>query len=93
MSVFKGRRAVREIMFYGAAACAVLLLASFGSSRPTMAAGNMGDPSAATRANAAAYPEFFAPKPDLASQPPANRVQRCKTPPGPMPTDGNCLRR
>jgi hypothetical protein len=47
-------------------------------------AGNMGDTSAAMRANAAAYPEFFAPEsansPDPAYRPTRNRA--CRVPLG-----------
>jgi len=58
---------------------------------PASAAGNMGDTSAAMRANAAAYPEFFAPQsansPDPVYQPTRNRP--CKVPLG-ATVDSKC---
>ena len=76
MSFSKGSGPLRKIMLCGAAGCVLLPL--IGPSRAVMAAGNMGDPSAPMRRNAAAYPEFFASKPDPAPDPAPNWAKRCK---------------
>jgi hypothetical protein len=65
---------------------------------PASAGGNMGDPSAPMRANAAAYPEFFAPYAANATDPayqrdPPNRpahVRACKVPAGVSASVWNC---
>ena len=85
MSFFKATKPMREIMLRGAAAGAILLLPLSGAA---MANGGMGDTSAAQRANAAAYPEFFAPKSDPDSAP--NWVQRCRNPSWLAATDRRC---
>jgi hypothetical protein len=77
-----------------ALATAIVVLALGSAPRAfveTASAGNMGDTSAAMRANAAAYPEFFAPQsansPDPAYRPARNRP--CRVPPG-MTVDSRC---
>lgn len=84
MSFFKTAEPMREIML-GAAVGAILLLPLGGAA---MAMGGMGDPSAPMRANAAAYPEFFAPKsdPDDAQ----NWAERCRYPLGLAANDRRC---
>lgn len=85
MSFFKATKPMREIMLRGAAVGAILLLPLSGAA---MAVGGMGDPSAAQRANAAAYPEFFAPRNDSRAE--ANWAQRCMNPPGLAASDRRC---
>jgi hypothetical protein len=87
MSFFKATKSMRGIML-GAAAGAILLLPLIGQSGGAMAMGGMGDPSAAQRANAAAYPEFFAPKSD--PDPAPNWVQHCRNPSWLAATDRRC---
>jgi hypothetical protein len=77
--------AARKVLLCGSAACVVLLPYH-------VAAGNMGDTSAAMRHNAEAYPEFFSPKGDPAPDPAPDRVRQCKKPLGVAATDWRCKR-
>jgi hypothetical protein len=79
--------AARKMLVCGSAACAILL--PYHGAR---AAGNMGDSSAAMRANAAAYPEFFAPHRDSTPDPSTDRGRQCRKPPGIAATDWRCTR-
>lgn len=88
MSFFKTAKPMRETMLRGAAAGAILLLPLVWASGAAMAMGGMGDPSAPMRANAAAYPEFFAPKSD--PDPEENWAQRCRYPLGLAANDRRC---
>ena len=91
MSLSKGRHPIGKIMLWGATTC--ILTLPFLEPSGAAAAGGMGDTSAPMRANMAAYPEFFAPKPDPDSEPSPHRVQRCKDPLGVASSDRNCKRR
>jgi hypothetical protein len=76
----------RKILLCGSAA-GVLLLPYHAAT----AAGNMGDTAAAMRANAAAYPEFFAPNRGFTADDPApDRARQCKRPLGVAATDWRC---
>jgi hypothetical protein len=88
MSFSKPNGGHRKIMLYGPAAGVLLPLLLGGSA--AMAMGNMGDPSAAMKANEAAYPWFFANHRDAAATPAPREAQRCRNPPGPEATDRGC---
>jgi hypothetical protein len=79
--------AARKMLLCGSAACAFLL-----PYQAATAAGGLGDSSAAMRANAAAYPEFFAPRRDSTADPAADNGRQCKRPPGLAATDWRCTR-
>jgi hypothetical protein len=79
--------AARKILLCGSTASAILL-----PYHAATAAGNMGDSSAAMSANAAAYPEFFAPYRESIPDPVAERSRQCKKPPGLAATDWRCKR-
>jgi len=80
--------AARKILLCGSVASAILLPYHAATAAP----GSSSDTSAPMRANAAAYPEFFAPNRDSDPDRATERVRQCKKPLGIAATDSRCTR-